>query len=132
MAWGAVFAGERGDLVLIGWSAALFVAASVAAGGMGIIVGSEGINLERDMHARRFVRGFAISSAIMILVAIILLSIAAAQVNPKFAQPPDAPASPVRMRAMSAAGWFTTGAVVVEVSLAVAVRVIYSTTPYHW
>ncbi|EIN07009.1 hypothetical protein PUNSTDRAFT_121248 [Punctularia strigosozonata HHB-11173 SS5] len=133
ISWSAVFSGQRGDLVLIAWSAAVFVAASVAAGGMGIIVGSEGINIDRDMGARRFVRGFAVCSALMLLTGIVLLSLAMAGIQPTYALPnDDGQPSAARRRVMSAAGWFTIGAVGVETLLAVCVRVMYSTTSYHW
>lgn len=134
MAWSNVFAGERGaNIALIAWAAAIFISAAVAAGGMGIIVDSEGINMDRDIVARRFVRAFAICSAIFILAGIILLSIAMATMDPDFNSNAShgLPTANER-RAMRAAGWFTVAMVLIEVAIAMGVRIKYATTTYHW
>jgi len=131
VAWSNVFAGQRGDLVLIAWAAATFVSAAVAAGGMGIIVDSEGINMDRDIVARRFVRAFAICSAIFILAGITMLSIAMAMVDPDYNTSNGLPTAN-RRRGMQAAGWFTLAMVLIEVAMAIGVRIKYATTTYHW
>jgi len=127
-----VFTGSRGNLVIIAWSTTAFVSAAVAAGGMGIIVDSEGINIDRDIAARRFVRGFAISSAILTLAGILLLSIAMAGLDPAYGDVSSRPSTRNERAGMRAAGWFTVAMVVGEIAVAVGVRIKYATTTYHW
>ena len=38
LVWSAVFSGARGDLVILAWASSAFIAGSVAAGSMGIIL----------------------------------------------------------------------------------------------
>jgi hypothetical protein len=78
-AFSAIFSGARGDIVVLSWSAALFVLATIAAGGMGIIVDS-GIHLD-DITARRFVRAFAMSSALCAFAGILNLTMAVLEIS---------------------------------------------------
>jgi len=106
LSWSAVFTGARGDLVILAWASAAFIAGSIAAGSMGIIVDSANINLDRDMGARRALRCFAITSALMTFIGIILLGVATAGVKPTYTNVADYGDTANRRRGMQAAGWF--------------------------
>jgi hypothetical protein len=127
-----VFTGTRGDLVVLAWASASFIAGSIAAGSMGIIVDSDKIDFDRDMGARRALRAFAITSAFMTFVGVILLGIATAGVQPTYADVTDYGDTASRRRGMQAAGWFIVVVVVVEVFLALAVRIMYHTGPWRF
>lgn len=130
VAWGAVFCGARGDLVILAWASSAFITGSVAAGSMGIIVESDKINFDRDMGARRATRAFAITSAIMTFVGIVLLGIATANVDPSHAVTAVGDTAS-RRRGMQAAGWFIVVVAAIEVTLAVTVRIMYHSGPWR-
>jgi hypothetical protein len=119
-------------LVILAWASAAFITGSIAAGSMGIIVDSDRIDLDRDIGARRAIRSFAIMSALMTLVGIILLGVATANVEPTYADVADPGNTPSRRLGMQAAGWFIVIVVVTEVFLAVTVRIIYHTGPWRF
>lgn len=77
IAWSSVFSATRGNLLLLVWSATLFILAAVAAASSGLIASSDQIDLERDMGARRVLRVLALFSAALVLAGIWLLSFAA-------------------------------------------------------
>ncbi|KAF8968393.1 hypothetical protein BDZ97DRAFT_433397 [Flammula alnicola] len=132
VSWSSVFSGGRGDLLLLGWSSAVFAAATVAAGGMGIIVDSEAINFERNMQARRALRAFAITSATFVLVGIILLSATIVGIPPTYNDFPEPPLTRKRELSMKAAGWFSIVIPVIEVALALTCRVLFSPGRYKF
>src|ERR1700761_5988266 len=80
-AWSAVFSGTRGSLILLCWSAATFISASVGASSIQIITSSNQINLDRDMGARRVLRLFAVLSATLTLTGIMLLNVGVMQLG---------------------------------------------------
>lgn len=88
--------------------------------------------MDRDIVARRFVRGFAVCSAIFILAGVIMLSIAMAMVDPDYNNASNGLPTAGRRRGMQAAGWFTVAMVLIEVAIAIGVRIKYATTTYHW
>jgi hypothetical protein len=129
LAWSAVFSGARGDLVILAWASSAFITGSVAAGSMGIIVESDKIDFDRDMGARRAIRAFAITAAVMTFVGIVLLGIATAGVDPSYADIGDITS---RRRGMQAAGWSIVVVVVIEVVLALTVRIMYHSGPWRF
>jgi hypothetical protein len=129
LAWSAVFSGARGDLVILAWASSAFISGSVAAGSMGIIVESDKIDFDRDMGARRAIRAFAITAAIMTFVGIVLLGIATAGVDPSYTDIGDITS---RRRGMQAAGWSIVVVVVIEVVLALTVRIMYHSGPWRF
>ena len=129
LAWSAVFSGARGDLVILAWASSAFITGSVAAGSMGIIVESDKIDFDRDMGARRAIRAFAITAAIMTFVGIVLLGIATAGVDPSYTDIGDITS---RRRGMQAAGWSIVVVVVIEVVLALTVRIMYHSGPWRF
>jgi len=132
LSWTALFTGARGDLVILAWASAAFIAGSIAAGSMGIIVDSDNINLDRDMGVRRALRCFAITSALMTFVGIILLGVATAGVEPTYTAVADFGDTTSRQQGMQAAGWFVGAVVVLEVILALVVRVTYHTGSWRF
>jgi len=129
LASNTVFTGARGDLVILAWASAAFITGSIAAGSMGIIVDSDRIDLDRDMGARRAIRSFAIMSALMTFVGIILLGVATATVEPTYVDVVVSGDTSSRRLGMQAAGWFVVVVVVVEIFLAVTVRIMHHTGP---
>jgi len=99
---------------------------------MGIVVDSDNIDFDRDMGARRAIRAFAIMSAFMTFVGIILLGIATAGVPPTYADVTDYGDTASRRRGMQAAGWFIVVVVIAEVLLALTVRIMYHTGPWRF
>lgn len=122
LAWSAVFNSARGDSVILAWASTAFISGSVAAGSMGIIVESDKIDFDRDMGARRAIRAFAITAAVMTFIGIILLGIATAHIEPTYTGVGDIAS---KKRGMQAAGWSIVVVVVIEVFLALAVRIMY-------
>ena len=129
LAWSAVFTGARGNLVLLAWASSAFIAGSVAAGSMGIILESDKIDFDRDMGARRSVRAFAITAAVMTFVGIILLGIATAGVDPSYTAVNNMASSRLGMQV---AGWSMIVVVVIEVLLALTVRIMYHSGPWRF
>lgn len=76
----AVFSGTRGSLLLLSWSAACFVTASIATAGIGIILAS-GIELDRRKTLRRILRAYTVLSALLILSGVSLASVAMSELN---------------------------------------------------
>ena len=131
LAWSAVFTGARGNLVLLAWASSAFIAGSVAAGSMGIILESDKIDFDRDMGARRSIRAFAITAAVMTFVGIILLGIATAGVDPSYTAVNNMATSSSRL-GMQVAGWSMIVVVVIEVLLALTVRIMYHSGPWRF
>lgn len=131
VAWSAVFCGARGDLVILAWASSAFIAGSVAAGSMGIIVESDKIDFDRDMGARRATRAFAITAAVMTFVGIVLLGIATASVDPSHVVTGVGDIAS-RRRGMQAAGWFIVVVAAIEVTLALSVRIVYHSGPWRF
>ena len=129
LAWSAVFTGARGNLVLLAWASSTFIASSVAAGSMGIILESDKIDFDRDMGVQRAIRAFAITAAVMKFVGIILLGIATAGVNPSSTGVGNMAGS---QRGMQAAGWSIVVVVVIEVLVALTVRIMYHSGPWKF
>jgi hypothetical protein len=133
LAWSAVFSGARGDLVILAWASSAFISGSVAAGSMGIILESDKIDFDRDMGARRAIRAFAITAAVMTFVGIVLLGIATAGVDPSYTGVSDIVSDIAsRRRGMQAAGWSIVVVVVIEVLLALTVRIMYHSGPWKF
>lgn len=103
VAWGSVFTASLGNIsllrcvrhilpfdvsaynfspIIISWAAAAFAVGSKSAAAMSIVVGSDTIDIDRDMGARRVVRTFAITGAIHIFAGVILLSVAVMLLDP--------------------------------------------------
>jgi hypothetical protein len=128
LAWSAVFTGTRGNLVILAWASSAFIAGSVAAGSMGIILESDKIDFDRDMGARCAIRAFALTAAVMTFIGIILLGIATASVDPSY----TAVGMSSSQRGMQAAGWSIVVVVVIEVLLALTVRIMYHSGPWRF
>lgn len=96
---------------------------------MGIILESDKIDFDRDMGARRSVRAFAITAAVMTFVGIILLGIATAGVDPSYTAVNNMASSRVGMQV---AGWSMIVVVVIEVLLALTVRIMYHSGPWRF
>jgi len=127
VSWGAVFSGTRGNMALLAWSAALFVVATVSAGGMGIVIEGSLINMERDKAARRIVRAFAIISAAMIFGGITLMSIAMIDLRPR-----DDSVAWAGRHWITAAGIFPIVTSVVLIMISVGVRIKYAKVAWRF
>jgi hypothetical protein len=95
---------------------------------MGIILESDKIDFDRDMGARRAIRAFALTAAVMTFIGIILLGIATASVDPSY----TAVGTSSSQRGMQAAGWSIVVVVVIEVLLALTVRIMYHSGPWRF
>lgn len=127
IAWSSVFSATRGNLLLLVWSATLFILAAVAAASSGLIASSDQIDLERDMGARRVLRVLALFSAALVLAGIWLLSFAAVGLEDIGDGGSD------RGRKVTwAAAAVTVGGSCALIGCAVVVRVCYSRNDRVW
>ena len=81
------------------------------------------------MGARRAIRAFAITAAVMTFVGIVLLGTATAGVDPSYTSVGD---TPNRRRGMQATGWSIVVVMVIEVLLALTVQVMYHSGPWRF
>jgi hypothetical protein len=116
-------------LIILAWASSAFIAGSVAAGSMGITLESDKIDFDRDMGARRAIRAFAITATVMTFVGIVLLGIATAGIDPSYTGIGNITS---RQRGMQAAGWSIVMVVVIEVLLALTVRIMYHSGPWRF
>lgn len=103
------------------------MSASVIAGSASLITYSDQINIDRDMFARRVLRGLAISTAVLALAGICMLCVASFDLD----KIPDELSARERGRTR-APGVFTLGVSGVAVGCAVALRVAYSNNLYRY
>ncbi|KZT61500.1 hypothetical protein CALCODRAFT_491009 [Calocera cornea HHB12733] len=134
VAWSAVFSGTRGDVVVLAWASALFVCASVAAGATTIILGAEAIDLDRDIHARRTLRIYIITSAVFAFGGIALLAITMSLIDPDagVSNGSSSSTSPSRKSSMQASGIFTIATSAVEIAVALVLRSAFTPGRYKW
>ncbi|KAJ7131787.1 hypothetical protein C8R43DRAFT_1206927 [Mycena crocata] len=80
--WSTIFSGTRGNLVLISWSACLFIVGAVAAGAASMLVLPEEDIVSRHMPVRWTVRILSVLAMMHLLVGMFLVTLAILLLDP--------------------------------------------------
>ncbi|KAJ7051657.1 hypothetical protein C8F01DRAFT_1376752 [Mycena amicta] len=123
--WSTVFSGTRGNLLLIAWSACLFIVGAVIASAATLLVFSEEDLLEKHDQVRWTVRVLSLISILHVFAGMLCITLAILLLDPA-AQNLQGPGSPAGKMGFRAAGAYTIAAAGLAVLVAAAVWRRYS------
>ncbi|KAI3615987.1 hypothetical protein WG66_010276 [Moniliophthora roreri] len=87
ISWSVVFSGTRGDLIIISWSASVFIVGTICAASGSILVETDDNIMNRFVHVRWVVRVLTILSMLHVFAGLTLISIALLLFDPNASQP---------------------------------------------